>query len=318
MEITTSEVQPLYTSTPAHNNNVPQETYKVLLAWLEDEWAVEVRSSLIADTPENHAKAVADCKTRVAARSVFTPVNLVTEIAENELVKAVKAQPEFSFIETYVKSKDAGGSCRIALVNLSDVLAVQPLVRIDNLGSRLIQGALSEEQLYGVCFPPNQPSDTVTIDNNDRGYTITTLDPNMQVVPWNDIPMNPPLAPPKYQLQYPSASSPLQVRLFPFALVRTPNYLQVVHHQGRYILRDGYTRAAALLYQNVRQVPCVLIETEDPDLVFRPDVLNPEIVLGARPPRLSDFWEDAVTCLWTRPATRKVYHITMEEIEVLR
>ena len=318
MEITSSEVKPLHTTTPAYHNHVPQETYKVLLGWLDDEWAIQARSSLISDTSENHTKAIEACRARVAARPAFTPDNPIAEIAENALVKAIKARPEFAFIETEVHNIDAEASCRIAMVNLNDVLALQPIVRIDNLESRLIQGTLSEKQLYELSFPPNQIPDTVTIDNHERGYTVTTLDPNVRVALWNDIPMNPPQALPKYQLQYPSASSSLQVPLFPFVLMRAPNYLQVAHFQDRYILREGYNRAVALLYQNIHHVPCVLVETDEPDMVFKPGMLDPEIMMGERPPRLRDFWQDEVTCLMQRPAMRKIYHITLEEIEVWR
>ncbi len=319
METTSSEIKSLDPSTPDYSNVVSQEIYKLLFGWLDPEWAMQVRSSLITDTPENHAKALTDAQAHLTNRPVFTPHNPVTELSENELVQAIKARPEFSYIQAEVQSQDPTGTCRIAIINLSDVLAFQPSVRIDDLQTRIFQSPPSEEQLFTLCFPPNEPSDTVSIDVHDRGYTVTALDPNVRVVPWNQIPHDPPLALPLYKLQYPEASSPLPVQIFPFALLRMPNYLQVVHYEDRYILRNGYNRAVALLHQNIQNVPCVLIETQEEDLVgFKPGMLDPEIVLGDYPPRLSDFWQDAVTCLWQTNPRRRIYHITLEEIRVWR
>ena len=319
METTSSEIQSLNPSTPTSNNAIPQEIYRVLFGWLDPEWAERVRSSLITDTSENHAKALADAQAHLASRPVFTPHHPVTELSENALVQAIKVRPEFSYIQTEVQSEDPTGNCRIAMINLKDVLAIQPGVRVDNLETRIFQGPPTDEQLFALCFPPSEPSEAISIDVNERGYTVTALDPNVRVVPWSHIPKIPPLALPLYKLQYPSALSPLQMQIFPFALLRVPNYLQVVHYQDRYFLRNGYNRAVALLHQNIQNVPCLLIETQEEDMVgFKPGMLDPEIVLGDYPPTLSDFWQDAVTCLWQTSAMRRIYHMTLEEIKVWR
>ena len=315
-----SETQPLLAPTPLYKNDVPQETYRVLIGWTEDQWSIQARASLITnESLEEHLQAVAACKAFVSLRPKFIPTNLITEIAENELAKTIKARPEFSYAEMAIKK--AGGNCRIARVNLRDVLAFQHLVRIDNLQSRLIEGVVSDEQLLELCFPLNQPIDAneVTIDLDDRGYTITVLDPNIRILPWSAIPTDTQSPLPGGQIQYPSASSPLQFPIFPFALLKVPNYLQVVHYQDRYILSHGYTRSASFLYQNIQNVPCLLVETDNPHLVgIKPGMLDLPIMLGDHPPRLSEFWEDAVTCNWQRPAFRKVYRITMEEMNVWR
>jgi hypothetical protein len=321
METTSSERKSLDPSMPTYssNNAMPQEIYKLLFGWLDPEWAFQARSSLITDTPENHTNALMEAQAHVTSRPAFTPSNPVTELSENEQIQAIKARPEFAYIQAEIQATDPTGTCRIAMVNLSDVLAIQPSVRIDNLQTRIFQSAPSEEQLLTLCFPPNEPSDAVSIDVNDRGYTVTALDPNVRVVPWNQIPHDPPLALPQYKLQYPGASSPLPMQIFPFALLRMPNYLQITHYQDRYILRNGYNRAVALLYQNIQNVPCVLIETQEEDLIgFKPGMLDPEIVLGDYPPRLDDFWRDAVTCLGQTTAKRRIYHMTLEEIRVWR
>lgn len=319
METTSSGVQPTHTSNSVYNPTFLQETYRTLFGWLEPDFAIQVRASLIEDTPEGHMRALEESHAAVAARPTFVPGNPITRLPESELVRAIKARPEFAFTEAEMHADDPDAQCSIAQVDLHQIVAVQSIVRIDDLERRLVRLPISEEQLYTLCFPTSEPSDTVTIDASNWGYTITTLDPNIQVAPLQTLPVDPPLELPTYQLQYPSASSALPMQLFPFALLRAPNYLQVVHYQDRYILRNGYTRAAALLYQNIQHVPCMLIETENPDLVgFKPDMLDPDSAMGERPPTLRDFWDDAVTCQWARPATRKIYHIKVEQIEVWR
>src|SRR5258708_25649175 len=101
--------------------------------------------------------------------------------------------------------------------------------------------------------------------------------------------------------------------------LRVPNYLQVVHYQDRYVLRNGYTRAADLLSQGIQVVPCMLIETSNPVLIgLKPGMFDLETVLSTQPPRLLDFWDDTVTCLWKRPALRYVYRVRADTMPVSR
>jgi len=221
------------------------------------------------------------------------------------------------YLETEVTN--AGGSCRIALVNLEEVLAFQPLVRVDHLETRPAQGSISDEQLYEICFPASYPvsTDEVTIEPNGNGYTITTLDPNIRVIPWQSIPGAPEGL--GFQLGYLSSSTPIEMQLFSFPLLRVPNYLMVVHYQGRYVMRNGYTRAADLLSQRIKTVPCMLIDGQNPALIgLKQGMFDLGTIMNARPPRLSDFWDDTVTCLFKRPAFRYVYNVSVNMTPVPR
>ncbi len=316
MKIST-EVKPLGLPTSTYSSNVPQETFRALIGWGNEQWSTQARSSLISATPDQHLQAVLACKAQVAMRSAFTPTNPVSEIEDNDLVKAVKARPEYAYIETEVTN--SGGSCRLAMVNLKEVLAFQPLVRIDHLEKSHLQCPLSDEQLYELCFPASHPvsTDDATIEANSNGYIITTLDPNIRVIPFHSIPGT--TTGINFQLQYPSASSALEAQLFSFLLLRVPNYLMITHYQDRYVLRNGYTRAVNLLSKGLDTVPCVLIEGQNPGLIgFKPGMFDLGIVLSTHPPRLPDFWDDTVTCLWKRPALRHVYHVSMDIMPVVR
>jgi hypothetical protein len=314
---TTTEAKPLILSTPIESNGVPQQTFRALIGWLPDPLAVHMRSSLTEATPEQHLQAVLASKAQVAARSTFTPTNPITEIKESDLLTALQARPETGYIATEVLN--AGGSWRFAMINLAEVLAFQPIVRVDHLTPGHGGRALSDEQLYELCFPAGRSitADEVTVAQNDSGYTITTLDPNIRVVPMHGVPGAP--ANVGFQVQYSTASSPLEMQLLAFSLFRVPNYLQVVHYQDRYMLRDGYTRAADLLSQGIQLAPCMLIETTNPALIgLRPGMLGLETVLSTRPPYLLDFWDDTITCLYRRPALRQVYHVSVDLLSVPR
>jgi len=297
-------------STSTYNNQVPQETFRVLIGWGPKESAVQARSTLIHATPNQHSQAVSASRAQVASRRAFTPINPITEIEENDLTRAIKATPEYVYIETEVTN--AGGKCRLALVNLETVLAFQNLVRVDHLDNRQVQGSLSDEQLYEMCFPASRPvsGDEVMIVHNGNGYTLTTFDPNIRVSPLHCIPGAPQEI--KSQLQYTSASSSLEMQLLPFSVLRAPNYLQIVHYQDRYVMRNGYTRAVEILLQSIHTVPSVLIETQKPELIgFKPGMFDLGIILSNQPPRLPDFWDDKVSCLMQRPALHYVHQISM-------
>jgi hypothetical protein len=312
-----TEAKPISLSIPMSSHDVPQETFRVLIGWVPEQWSVQARSSLISAPPEQHLQAVLACKAQVATRPPFTHTNPTIEIDENDLVRTIKARPEYAYVETEVTN--AGGSCRLAMVNLEEVLAFQPLVRVDHLETRHVQDSLGDAQLYELCFPTSRPisTDEVTVEPDNNGYTITTLDPNIRMFPWHSIPGIP--AGVNFQLQYPSASSPLEMQLFSFPLLRVPNYLQVVHYQDRYMLRNGYTRAADLLFQGIRMAPCLLIEAPNPALIgFKPGMFDLGTVLSIHPPRLPDFWDDTVTCLLKRPALRYVYHVDVTMMPVPR
>src|SRR5207245_2483478 len=86
---------------------------------------------------------------------------------------------------------------------------------------------------------------------------------NIRVSPWHCIPGAPQEV--NFQLQYASASSSLEMRLLPFSVLRAQNYLQIVHYQDRYVMRNGYTRAVEVLLKSIHTVPCLRMHTENRD-----------------------------------------------------
>ncbi len=296
--------------TLAPDNEVPQEMFRALIGWANSQWAIDVRNSVITDTVEDHLKALAACQMIIASRPNFTPTNPITEIEDSTSLDALKIRPETAYIAREVTK--AGGTWRFAKVDLRNVLAFQPLVTVDNIGDSPVQSDMSDGQLYQICFPPCRPiaPDEVTVEGNEAGYRITTLNPNIRVFPWHLLPFPAEIPQPAYNIQYPDVTLPFQVGLVPFALVRVPNYLQIVRYRERFFVRDGYTRVARFLCQGIHIVPCMFIEAPSVQLLgWRQGMLDLPLLLGPHPPRLNDYWDDEVSCSGVRQPFRYVYTI---------
>ncbi len=267
---------------------------------------------MISCSVEDHLQAISASKLAIASRPFFTPTNPITEIEDNDLLDAIKVRPETAYLEATIKKM--GASCRFAWVNLKDVLVFQPLVRIDDIEDSPIQSRMSDEQLYQVCFPPSLPfaPHEVTIEFHDSVCKITTLDPNIRVFNWSQIPFPGELQLPNFVMSYPGAVEPLQIPLLPFPIIRHPNYFQVIQYLDRFFVRDGYHRGTRFLRQGIDTVPCLFIQASNfTQLGWKPDFIDLPHLLSPHPPGLSDFWDDAVTCSFVRPAFQYVYTLNM-------
>jgi hypothetical protein len=87
----------------------------------------------------------------------------------------------------------------------------------------------------------------------------------------------------------------------------------VVHVEGRYILRNGYHRACALLHAGHRVIPALVIEANSlaaAELV-QPGFFSAERLFGPVPPLVADFLGPAAVEV-PRPATRLVLTLRAE------
>ncbi len=303
-----SEVQPLQIAAPVQNDEEIQQTYRALLAWMDDPQAVQVRASFLTDTLENHLQAIAAAKAAVASRPAYTSTDPFPELEQSDLLEAIKARPQMNIIV------NGFTSWHFAMVDLREVLAFQPVVRIDDLETRWSAFQECQEQVYEICFPTERPIKFAQIQD-ERGYTISSLNPNFSI---GTVPFNP-SQPIFLNVANDPSLPPVQLPVFPFVLVKNPNYLQVARYQGRHILRNGYHRAAGFLRQGIYMVPSVVVEAQTfEQIVPMAGMFSKEVVLGDHPPRLIDFWDDTVACTNLRPATRKTFRISFEEITTPR
>lgn len=310
MDILAKENIPLPIPVPIQN--APRETYKALIGWANGQWSIEVRSSMISCSVEDHLQAISTSKLAIASRPFFTPTNPITEIEDSESLDAIKERPETAYLEALIKKM--GATCHFARVNLKQVLAFQQLVRIDDIEDNLTQNDMSDEQLYQVCFPPSLPiaPHEVTIEFHDTECKITTLDPNIRVFTWGQLPFPGEPQIPNFTMSYPGALAPFQIPLLPFPLIRHPGYFQVVQYLDRFFIRDGYHRGTRFLRQGIDTVPCLLIQASNiAQLGWKPDFIDLAHLFSPHPPRLGDFWDDVVTCSFVRPALQYVYTVNM-------
>jgi hypothetical protein len=316
---TPSEETSLYPFAPDYKNGIPHYRHRALIGWMNDQAALEARASLVEDIQGHHLQVIAAAKAAVQSRNPFVPTNPILEIEENPLLAAIRMRPE-----TYQIC--AGfADWHFAQVNLREVLTFQPTIRVDNLKVHVPSASMAQEQLYELCFPSSElasPAE-VSIELDANGYIVTTLDPNLRIVPWHGV--GSPLVSPQQPLlpagiPFHPNIPPVGAQLLPVVLMKNPGYLQVVRYRGRCFIRDGYHRAAGLLQQQVDIVPCLLLEALHPQQVgnLQPGMLGEEVLFGDHPPRMQDFWEDSVSCDCLYPAKRRIYIISIKEIQALR
>src|SRR5579859_2412427 len=258
MENVAKENIPLPTLVPVQN--VQQETYRALIGWANGQWSIEARASVINASVEDHLRAISASKGAIELRPQFTVTNPIMEIEDGEILKAIKERPETAYLEASIKKM--GATYRFAKVNLKDVIAYQPIVKINDMEDSPIQNGMSEEKLFQACFPPSLPVafDEVSIEFNDAGCKVTTHNPNIRVINWGLVPLPGEHQLPSFNIPYQGIEEPFQVPLLPFALIRHPNYLQVVQYLDRFFVRDGYHRGSEFLRQGIETVPCLFIQ----------------------------------------------------------
>ncbi len=263
----------------------------------------------LAGTPEDVLEVQrrwSGYRAATAARPAYRAANPIIKMQDERVVAALCARPDLQALL-------AGLQWRPAMVNLKKVLSFQRFVNTDGLDHRVAAALQSEADLLRLCLPDEPPlpsSSAISMDADQRGITVTSLNPNLRLagIKIDQVQVSPSPGLPPVQM--------LQVGL----LVSTSSsYVQVVHYQNRYFLRDGYHRTAGLLRAGISTVPCVLIEARAlSELGLQPGLFSHDVIFSERPPRLTDFWDDAVACDVAQPAARKVVRVQGSDFVVPR
>jgi hypothetical protein len=244
-----------------------------------------------------------DLSSAVAGRDEFSPHEAVVSNHEFDL-EGFRQNP---LLTTHF----AGLSWSIKVVDLNKVLAFQKAIKVDGLDERL-KPVLDDSTLLGeFCVPSEQPipSQGVIADVDQRGFTVSSLNPNLRIAGTQ---IQGAQVAPEETMQ------PIPMLAITFLVSMGTSYLQVVRYNGRCFLRDGYHRAAGLLRAGITLVPCVYIEARSFEEVGAAPatMFSYEILFGLRPPSLTDFWDDSVTRDVQGPSIRRVVRLRGEEFSV--
>ena len=104
-----------------------------------------------------------------------------------------------------------------------------------------------------------------------------------------------------------------------FELKSNPNFVYVAHFDDRYILKNGYHRVYQLLEAGETHVPAVVIEAEtyDETGANQSGFFDREVVMGERPPLLTDYTTPVAITI-ARRTTNRIIRVIAETTDVFR
>jgi hypothetical protein len=211
-----------------------------------------------------------------------------------EMTKAISP-----ILATYDRRRDldlemAGLDWMLGVVDLRRLLAFQRRLVLDPAVQAGVVPAQDDwVSLANVGLPPRRRVE-YRVQAECDGYSLLSENPNLQ---WRLSPV-----------AGDNASSPLQVH-------SGSPFFEVAEFRGRWFLRDGYHRAYGLLKANVRYAVAVVIRARSLEEVgaTRGWFFDEEVLFCSRPPRVSDFLEDALTVQYDRPRLMKRLRVRVEE-----
>jgi hypothetical protein len=299
--------------TGQYNDSAPGQdstatTSRILMGWFTEMEAMQALLGRPAGPVDNVLAARSEWAkytSAVSSRPAFRAVNPIVEMKDERIVNVLLARPD-------IQATMAGLQWYPAMVNLKKVLSFQRQVNLDGLDERVTAAQSDPDELLRLCLPQESPlpPSAVTVDPDQRGFTVTSLNPNIRLA--------------GYKFDQVNVSAAEGLPAIPMLginvlVVTVPSFMQVVHYQNRYFLRDGYHRAAGLLRRGVSLAPCLLIEARgQQDLGLQPGLFGPDVIFSARPPRVADFWDDQFTCDISSPAMRKVIRVQCTEFQIAR
>jgi hypothetical protein len=187
---------------------------------------------------------------------------------------------------------------RIAIVDLRRLCAAQPMVFTDTeLPDEIAPDDL--EALADVTLRPPAAIEVPADYNKERhAWILTPPNPNFRLFE-----------------EYQTSVGPGTIALG-FSLRHFGSFLQAVRYRDRYILRDGYHRAVALLERGISVVPALVKEFDSIDRHFRKNMLPSEAYLGRHAPLLPDYLDDDVSAGVDLPSMRRLIMIQAQEISL--
>ena len=248
---------------------------RALLGWLSDKQARGVLTSHRRDLEltDEQRRAVEAARAAVAAREKFQALSPIIAPCPEVLHSHRAALHGHDRFKTF---RDEGWE--IAIVDLTRVCVVQhtvvtePDARITRLDANDLPA------LADITLPiPNPQPLSYQVDSQRNVAVLSAFDGNLRVVGF-------------------AAQQVPRGNLMGFIVEIATSYLQVADVSGRFVLRDGNHRAAALVRQGITRVPALVRSfAHGEDLAAPKGVLAPATYLGEKPPTPLDYWDPAVS-----------------------
>lgn len=193
---------------------------------------------------------------------------------------------------------------RVALVDLSRVVACQPHVLTDQVTDRVAAIDPDDPASVAALTLPTGQGEPVPVQYDPQRMVLTVVSSshNLRIVA--------PFAP--IQQLPGEASSPAPLG---FVVVDAPSFMQIACVGGRHYMRDGHHRALALLARGITTVPAFVREPTAFEEIFDPraQLLPRDAYIGSRPPIMQDLLDDSVSTPVQVPDIKKVIAISFVE-----
>lgn len=292
-------------STPVMTQTIPPDATspalrpaRALIGWMNPAQAALCLASQRADHQSNpeYLQTAERLRAAVAARPSWIEQTDVVGDPPERLAEYGKSLTQHPAIAAFF-----GQGWRVAIVDLSKVCALQPLVFSDGLERMSSMQPSDPLSLAQISLPTPTPVPIpAQFDSFKQAWVFSSPNPNLRITG--------------------QAGGPVQPGLnaFGFMVGLTPSYMQVVCCRGRHLLRDGYHRAFGFLRLGITHVPAFVRDFGRVDEMGLPaGLLNSDIFLGDRPPLLIDYHRDDVSAEVLAPATRKVVIVQGMELSML-
>jgi hypothetical protein len=123
----------------------------------------------------------------------------------------------------------------------------------------------------------------VSGEQGQHSYTLSSANPNLRVVGSGVG---------QAEVNTVEGLPPINALAIQYFIALSPSFMQVVHFNAHWFLRDAII-APALLRVGITICPCLMVEAKDLSQLAIPAGGVPfDILFGKRPPMLTDFWDD--------------------------
>ena len=276
---------------------------RALIGWMPEEEALMLLG--VPETPltplPQHIHRVQTAQNAVRARRSGVEQERVLSEAGEELqayAAALKESPQYR--------RYFAGDWTIKIVDLQKLCALQPIVHLDyaERSGQPEEALPAPDDMLGLArltLPMHNRNHLpqAEFDAQHSVWKLNTCNTDAKIVG-------------QYNQQI-EIQPGLFGAIYGFCIAETPSAAQVVRYRGRYLLTDGYHRSLMLLRSGVSHLPALYREYAPTEEIHVDGRFANEILLGERPPLLSDYLRDDVAAQVSHFACKKVIAIQAEQ-----